>query len=89
MRLRWSETAAKDLEAIYDYIALDKPDAAAITVEAIIQTAGRLEQFPNLGHRGRRKRSQELVHSQFIIVYRVVDEIIDIQAILYGNRRYE
>jgi plasmid stabilization system protein ParE len=89
VKLRWSETAAKDLEAIYDFIALDKPGAAAITVETIFQTAGRLEQYPNLGHIGRRKGSRELVHPPFVIVYRAKDDVIDIQAILHGNRRYE
>jgi len=86
--LRWSETAALDLEVIYDYVALDKPAAAPATVEKIIQTAERLEQYPSLGHAGRRNDTRELVHPPFVIVYRVMQDVIDIQAVFHGNRKY-
>lgn len=89
MTLRWSETALQDLISIYDYIALDKPAAAAATVEKIIQAAEQLERAPWLGHAGRYKATRELVHPPFVIVYRVVEDVIDIQAVFHGSRRYE
>ena len=89
MKLRWSETAAQDLLSIYEYIAQDKPAAAAGTVEKIIQAAEQLERSPRLGHAGRYKGTRELVHPPFVIVYRVVEDVIDIQAVLHASRRYE
>ena len=48
-RLIWTEPALTDLEAIADYIALDKPDAAKRYVQRVLDAVGRLEQFPNSG----------------------------------------
>jgi len=41
----WTEPALSDLDAIADYIALDKPSAAARTVQAIYDRAQALTQF--------------------------------------------
>ncbi len=89
MTLRWSETAAQDLISIYEYIAQDKPATAAAIVESIVQAAEQLEKYPALGHRGRSKGARELVHPPFVIVYRVVEDIINVEAVFHGSRRYE
>ena len=48
-RLIWTEPALNDLEAIAEYIALDKPDAARRYVQRVFQIVERLAQFPNSG----------------------------------------
>lgn len=48
-RLIWTEPALSDLEAIADYIALDKPDAARRFVHRVFDAAERLTQFPKSG----------------------------------------
>ena len=48
-RLIWAEPALNDLEAIAEYIALDKPDAARRYVQRVFQIVERLAQFPNSG----------------------------------------
>jgi len=46
----WSDPALDQLEEIADYIALDKPEAAAGLVKKIFSTVDRLGQFPDSGH---------------------------------------
>lgn len=46
----WTDPALEQLEDIADYIALDKPEAAAGLVKKIFSTVDRLGQFPDSGH---------------------------------------
>lgn len=46
----WTNPALDQLEEIADYIALDKPEAAAGLVKKIFSTVDRLGQFPDSGH---------------------------------------
>jgi plasmid stabilization system protein ParE len=48
-RLIWTEPALNDLEAIAEYITLDKPDAARRYVQRVFQSVERLAQFPKSG----------------------------------------
>jgi toxin ParE1/3/4 len=48
-RLIWAEPALHDLEAIAEYIALDKPDAARLYVQRVFLEVERLAQFPKSG----------------------------------------
>ena len=48
-RLIWTEPALADLEAIADYIALDKPDAATRYVQQVFAAVERLARFPKSG----------------------------------------
>ena len=49
MRISWSRDAARDLQAIYDYLDRHDPHAAARALRAIRNKAALLQQFPNLG----------------------------------------
>ncbi|MCX7009024.1 MAG: type II toxin-antitoxin system RelE/ParE family toxin [Kiritimatiellaeota bacterium] len=48
-RLIWTEPALNDLDAIADYIALDKPDAAARLVQRVFASVEKLARFPKAG----------------------------------------
>jgi toxin ParE1/3/4 len=48
-RVIWAEPALLDLDAIADYIALDKPQAAQKLVQQVLVRVGRLQKFPKLG----------------------------------------
>jgi toxin ParE1/3/4 len=48
-RLIWTEPALKDLEAIADYIALDKPDTAKKFVRRVFAKVEKLGKFPRIG----------------------------------------
>ncbi|MBI2360633.1 MAG: type II toxin-antitoxin system RelE/ParE family toxin [Deltaproteobacteria bacterium] len=48
-RLIWAEPALMDLDAIADYIALDKPDTAHKFAREVFSRVGRLRRFPRMG----------------------------------------
>jgi toxin ParE1/3/4 len=89
VKLRWSHTAGHHLDSIYDFISADNPEAAARTVEKIIEACEQLERHPHLGRPGRYPGTRELVHTLFVIVYRVKEDVISIEAVLHGNQKYE
>jgi len=47
----WTEPALSDLDAIAEYIALDKPSAAVNLVNKVFSSKDRLEQFPESGRK--------------------------------------
>ena len=49
VELIWSEPALQDLDAIADYIALDKPEAASALVAQVFEKVDSLRRFPRLG----------------------------------------
>jgi toxin ParE1/3/4 len=49
VELIWSEPALQDLDAIADYIALDKPEAASALVARVFEKVESLRRFPHLG----------------------------------------
>ncbi len=88
MRLEFAEPAARDLEDIIDYIALDNPGAAEGVYRAIVTAAERLQAFPDLGHAGRLPKTRELlvVSLPYIIVYQVDAEAVTVLAVFHGAR---
>lgn len=73
MHLEWTRPAIQDLKEAGDFIALDKPDAAARIAEKIKDAVEYLTEYPNMGRPGRISGTRELVVSgtPFIIVTRV------------------
>ena len=47
--LIWTEPALQDLDAIADYITLDKPTAAKRFVAKVFEKVARLKRFPKSG----------------------------------------
>jgi toxin ParE1/3/4 len=70
----WTEPALADLDAIADYIALDKPDAAARLVQRIFAHVELLAEHPELGARIRElpksARYRHLVERPCRVFYR-------------------
>jgi toxin ParE1/3/4 len=89
-RLIWTEPAIADLEAIADYMALDKPDAATRYVQQVFAAVERLVRFPKSG-----KVVPEIPHLPYrqVIVppcrifYRVEGEDILIVSVMRGEQR--
>jgi toxin ParE1/3/4 len=80
MTLRVSESAGRDLEDIYDYIARDSPNAAIETLRNLFETMELLIGFPYLGHASH-LGTRELVKPPFAVVYRLVGDVISIEAV--------
>jgi plasmid stabilization system protein ParE len=55
MRIRWTPTAAADLQGIYDYLREHEPHLARPTVLESVILLARLRSFPFVGTRAARK----------------------------------
>jgi plasmid stabilization system protein ParE len=78
MRIVWSPLALERIEDIAQYIAEDKPNAAAEWVDGIFDTVERLADFPESGRivpevGGRRIR--EVIFGTYRIIYSVREQI--------------
>ncbi|MFZ0592364.1 MAG: type II toxin-antitoxin system RelE/ParE family toxin [Bryobacteraceae bacterium] len=89
MTVRFLDSAWDDVLQIYNYIALDKPDAAARTIEGILEAADRLALHPHLGREGQRQPgTRELIHPPYLIVYRIRSETVEILSVIHGSRKH-
>lgn len=89
-RLIWTEPALNDLDAIADYIALDKPDAARRYVQRIFRVVERLALFPKSGSIP--PEIPHLPYRQVIVppcrvIYRIDDEDILIIFVMRSEER--
>ena len=88
MRTRWTRPALADVEAIGDFVTRD--NAADRIVTRIVEAAEKLRDHPHLGRAGRIAGTRELVIAEtpYIVPYRVVDNDIQILAVIHGARRW-
>jgi len=91
--LKYSPEALKDLDEIWEYINSDlcNPDAADHTINAILDKTEALRQFPYIGSPldtiSRIHSDYRFVSANnFLAFYRVQDEEVYIDRILYGRR---
>ena len=89
MNIRLAPRALRRLQQIYAYIERDNPDAAALTIERLLEAAKKLQEHPKLGRPGWREGTRELIYAPFIIVYRIKGDVIEIATVLHGNRKHE
>lgn len=90
MRLRWTEIAADDLQAVHQYLSERSPAQADAMVDRILESIDVLEQYPNLGRRGRIEGTRELViaATPFIVFYRIHRDQVLILSVLHGPRKW-
>ncbi|WP_071797419.1 type II toxin-antitoxin system RelE/ParE family toxin [Natronohydrobacter thiooxidans] len=83
-----TEPAARDLERIVDYVALDNPVAAERVYRGIVSAAERLPEFPALGRPGRHPETRELSVADlpYLIVYEVGSETVTLLAVFHTSR---
>jgi toxin ParE1/3/4 len=87
-RLLFAEPAARDLDGIIDYIALDNPVAAEKVYRSIVEAADRLRRFPELGRPGRLHETRELSISAlpYLVVYEADPETVTVLAVFHTSR---
>ena len=87
--IRWSDEATTDLVEIIDYIEQRNAAAAQSLHAAIIQSAENLPLMPYLFRPGRVSGTREhVVHPNYIVVYQVGDEVIDLLRVLHSRQPY-
>ena len=85
----WTEPALSDLDAIADYIALDKPDAARELVKRIFEHVDQLAIYPNVGAKPPelcRRRYRQIVEPPCRIFYRHDGENVFILHVMRAER---
>ncbi len=88
-RLIWTEPALDDLDAIADYVALDKPDAAASLVARVFERVARLGLHSSSGRRPPelpRTPYREVVVGPCRIFYRVESDTVYILHVMRAER---
>ena len=89
MELRWTRKALENLNQIAAYIAQDNPVRASSFIGEIKDKTALLLTFPALGRPGRVPGTRELVvHPNYIVVYQVGIDTIDILRILHSRQQY-
>lgn len=86
----WTEPALLDLDAIAEYIALDKPSAANYLVQNVFSTVDRLEQFPESGRKPpefKKSRYREIIVDPCRVFYRIEKEKIYILYVMRSERQ--
>ena len=87
--LVWRAAARSDLASIVRYIA-DRDPSAARRMKAVIETAVLpLAEHPYLFRSGRAPGTRELVaHPNYVIVYRVLADRIEIVNVVHARQQY-
>jgi addiction module RelE/StbE family toxin len=89
MLVDWRPRARRRLQSIYDHIEEDNPTAADFVFEALIAVAASLPEHPYVYREGRKPNTREMVvMPNYIIVYRVKRDRIQIVNVLHARRRY-
>jgi toxin ParE1/3/4 len=90
MNVHWTEAALADLQAVEAYIARHSPQYALSMVERILARSGHLAGHPRLGPALPEygdETLRELFEDPYRIVYRILEERIDIVAVVHAARR--
>lgn len=85
----WTEPALADLDAIADYIALDKPDAASALVKRVLGHVEQLQRYPESGSRPpelKRSRYRQLVEPPCRVFYRYDGERVYILYVMRSEQ---
>lgn len=90
-KVKWTEKASSDLQAIHDYIAKDSKTYATRFMKSLIRATAKLEQMqhcgrivPELEEYGFR----EVIYQNYRIVYRLIEgsEDVEILAVVHSAR---
>ena len=89
MKIKWTVPAVNDLEAIHEYIGRDSEFYASSFIEKILSAVDMLEKFPEIGRKvpeANNPKIRELIFQNYRIMYRILDDAIQIIAVIRGSR---
>jgi addiction module RelE/StbE family toxin len=89
--LYWTKKAQKDLSKIEEYIAQDKPAAAAKMVLKIVQATEGIRAFPWIYEAVDVQRPQyrQMIKKPFVVLYEVTDREIVILRVVHTSTRWK
>lgn len=87
--LIWRPEARQSMHDITTYIAERRPAAAQHLADAILHAANRLADHPHIHRPGRVPGTREaVIHPNYVLVYRVRAETIEILSLLHARQLY-
>jgi len=95
LKVVWTAVAAGDLERIAAYLASESPLRASAVIDRIVERTESLASLPNRGRTPPELRSigdrtwRELQEPPWRIIYRWLDDVVQIHAVLDGRRNLE
>ena len=87
--IRWTQQAANDLEGIADFIGQDSLHYAVLFVKDVLAAVDRLAAFPCYGRivpEINDPAIREIILGNYRIVYRAMQEFVEILAVYHGAR---
>jgi toxin ParE1/3/4 len=89
LALIWRPEARQSMREIITYIAARRPAAAQQLGDAILYAASRLPDHPYIHRAGRVPGTREaVIHPNYVLVYRVTAETIEILSLLHARQQY-
>jgi toxin ParE1/3/4 len=89
LRIVWTQTARERVSEIVGYISQRDLVAAERLAQRLESAVTPLAEHPYLYRPGRHAGTRELViHPNYILVYRVLDEAVEIVTIVHSRQRY-
>ena len=95
LKVVWTAVASGDLERIAAYLASESPLRASAVIDRIVERTESLASLPNRGRTPPELRSigdrtwRELQEPPWRIIYRWLDDVVQIHAVLDGRRNLE
>ncbi len=90
MKLRWSETAARDLDEAYSFLRERDPAAAQAFLERVRHSLANVQRFSLLGVGGRIPGTREYIvpRTRYIIIYRVTRDVVQVIHVFHSAREF-
>jgi toxin ParE1/3/4 len=89
VKVLWTAEAQQDRADIWDFIAADRPHAAARMDQLFSDAAASLGYFPMRGRTGKILGTRELIpHESFRLVYEIDGETVWVLAIVHTARQW-
>lgn len=89
MNVHWTDEARKHLDEIHDYIAQDSTTYALRVVDRLTRRSRQIGAFPRSGRVVPKVQDpdlREVIEGPYRIVYRILEEQVDIVAVLHSSR---
>jgi len=87
MKVHWTDTAQRHLDAIYHFIAQDSPAYAKRMVDRLTRRSQQIGEFPFSGRsvpEYEMQQIREVIEGPYRIIYYIKVDRIDVLAVLHG-----
>jgi toxin ParE1/3/4 len=87
MKVHWTDTAQRHLDAIYHFIAQDSPAYAKRMVDRLTRRSSQIGEFPFSGRtvpEYEMEQIREVIEGPYRIIYYIKTDQIDVLAVLHG-----